>query len=157
MGGSSSNGSAKAVSLHSYNKGGHHSHHQQVHYNQMPPSNQLSDYTDKVKEFIESQKLKQQLREKNIKLSGKLIKSRVYIDPKSIKLTQDEVDTNMYWLSLKYSSKEKCRISVYYCANQMITAEGVPSYFTIPPDLPAAAIVNVKKGNNKSFKREEQA
>lgn len=107
------------------------------------PSNQnLHDYTDAARKFLEKQSVKKLAREKNLNLHGKLIKSRVGVNSKSITLTQDSTDKNLYWLSLKYSSKEKCKISVYYCCNQVTNQEGMPTYFTIAPELPAASVIN---------------
>lgn len=78
------------------------------------------------------------------------------IDTRSISLRQDTSDRNLYWLSLKYSTKEKCKISVYYCATQIVNNEGMPTYFTIPDGLPSAGIVNVSKGISQDFEDEEQ-
>lgn len=74
---------------------------------------------------------------------------------KSIKLVQDETSTNLYNISLKYSSKEKCKISVYYCATQSINSEGVPMYFAIPPNLPPAAICKVNEGKSSKPPKSE--
>jgi hypothetical protein len=130
---------------------------QNVHHNQLPSDNNLHSYSDNVRQFLEQQNFKKISRERNLNLHGKLIKSRVGIDAKSISFLQDEEDKNMYWLSFNYSSTEKCKISVYYCANQTTNSDGLPSYFTIPPDLPSASVIKVKKGVNKSFQGEEQA
>lgn len=130
---------------------------QQIHVDRLPDDNQLHDYTQAAKDFLDKQAFKKLARERNLNLHGKLIKSRVNIDPKSIQLTQDQTEKTLYWLSFEHSSKEKCKISIYYCANQITNSEGLPTYFTIPPQLPSASIVNVGKGLNKKFEDEEQA
>lgn len=122
---------------------------QQVHVDRLPDDNQLHDYTQAAKEFLDKQAFKKVARERNLNLHGKLIKSRMSINIKSIELVQDRTEKTLYWLSFEHSSKEKCKISIYYCANQITNSEGLPTYFTIPPQLPAASIVNVGKGLNK--------
>ena len=118
---------------------------QQIHVNQLPDS-RMHDYNEAVKEFMKQQEFKTLARERNLNLNGKFIKSKIGIDIKTIKLKQDEESKSTYWISFKYSSLEKCKITIYYCASQTWNREGLPSYFMIPPSLPSAFSCILNKG-----------
>ena len=130
----------------------HHSHnsHHSGYSNQIPDS-RMYEYDKAVKDFMAQQEFKKLARENNLNINGKFIKWRIWIDIKSIKLTQDEESKNLYWLSWTYSSKEKWKITVYYWATQTSNREGLPMYFLIPPTLPSAASCEVDKGINSKF------
>ena len=84
-----------------------------------------------------------------------MIKSKVYMQPKSIKLVQDETEKNIYYLDFKYDALCDVKVGVYYCAKQVCDAMGVPMYFLIHPELPKAHIETMESGQGKSVERNE--
>ena len=99
--------------------------------------------------------MKRLARENNLNLHGKIIKSKVGLDSKSIKLIQSSRNGNKYYPKFDFSVKEDSKVSIYYCTTQVTNSEGTPTYFTIPNELPSAGIVNVDEGKNQSFGKEK--
>ena len=84
-----------------------------------------------------------------------MIKSKVYMQPKSIKLVQDQDNKSLYYLDFKYDALCEAKVGVYYCAKQVCDAMGVPMYFLIHPELPKAHIETVQPGIGTSVSRHQ--
>ena len=121
------------------------------------PNSRMHEYNSAVKEFMKQQEFKALARERNLNLNGKFIKSKVGIDIRTIKLEQDEDSKNIYWISFWYSARERCKITIYYGANQTWNREGLPLYFMIPTSLPSAFSCTVDKGKGVLFEGEDGA
>eukprot|EP00344_Euplotes_crassus_P010071 CAMPEP_0197007996 /NCGR_PEP_ID=MMETSP1380-20130617/43220_1 /TAXON_ID=5936 /ORGANISM="Euplotes crassus, Strain CT5" /LENGTH=205 /DNA_ID=CAMNT_0042428349 /DNA_START=1 /DNA_END=618 /DNA_ORIENTATION=- len=121
--------------------------------NRMPSNNHLHEYTKAAEDFLKQQKVKQLARERNINLHGKLIKSKLGLDIKTLVLKQSSKEQNRYYPRFKYSCTEDAKVSIYYCCKQMTNAEGVPMYFTIPSDLPSAGVIELDEGKNKMYEK----
>ena len=115
------------------------------------PNQHLHKYTKDVEAFLKKQQVKKIAREKNLNLHGKLIKSKLGLDIKSLTLKQSSHEMNRYYPRFKFSATEDCKISIYYCTNQVTNAEGVPMYFTIPSELPTAGIIEREQAIDKMY------
>lgn len=153
-------GSTSSSHQASYNNHNRHNqtNGQLAHYNELPPNrlpsnNNLYEYTQAAKEFLKQQAVKKIAREKNLNLHGKLIKSKVGLDIRTVKLQQSSNKSNKYYPRFSYSCSEPSKLSIYFCTSQVTNAEGVPTYFTIPTELPSASITNIDEGNGQEFKK----
>ena len=130
---------------------------QQVHMNRLPDrlpsSNHFHEYTKIAQEFLKKQKVKKAARDRNLNLHGKLIKSSVGLDIKSLVLKQSSKEKSRYYPRFKYSSTEDIKISIYYWTTQVTNSEGVPLYFTIPAELPPAGIIEKEEGKEVMYEK----